>query len=217
MDRRRLIRGVLAAMLALPIAWVALRAAGMARQVAPFVADELALVPSNEVGLVLGCSPEVEGGRKNLFFVTRIRAASSLYRAGKVRRLLVSGDNSEPGYDEPSAMAEALMAAGVPREHITRDFAGFRTLDSVIRAKEVFGLERMTVISQRFHVERAIFLARAHGVDAVGFAAADVHGPVAFRLMAREIASRLVAVLDVSLFGTRPRILGPRVDITTAR
>jgi SanA protein len=215
MNRRRLVRTVLAGLLALPVAWVALRAARLGADMAPFVSADLARVPSNEVGLVLGCSPEVEGGRKNLFFVTRIRAASTLYHAGKVRRLLVSGDNSDPSYDEPSAMADALVAAGVPRERITRDFAGFRTLDSMVRAKEVFGVERVTVISQRFHVERAVFLGRAHGVDAVGFAAADVNGSLGLRL--REIASRVVAVLDVYLVGTRPRLLGPRVDITTAR
>jgi SanA protein len=166
--------------------------------------------------LVLGCSPTLPDGRRNLFFETRMRAASELYRAGKVKAIIVSGDNGRADYDEPTAMAEALVARGIPRAAITRDFAGFRTLDSMIRAKEVFGLRSVTVVSQRFHVERAIYIGRAHGLDAIGFAAADVGGPAGMRVRVREIASRLVAVLDVHVFGTRPRHTGPRVVVSRA-
>lgn len=196
-------------LLALPCAWVVFEAARLGKGAEAFVARELSAVPPMEVALVLGCSPRTADGRPNLFFSTRIRAASALYHAGKVQRLLVSGDNGRPDYDEPSAMRDALVAQGVPAAKITRDFAGFRTLDSVVRAKEVFGLERVIVVSQAFHVERAIFLARAHGLTAYGFAAADVGGPVGLKVRLREGLSRVAAVLDVHVLRSRPRFGGP--------
>lgn len=159
--------------------------------------------------MLLGCSERLSDGRNNLFFQRRIAAAARLFRAGKVDYLLVSGDNSRPGYDEPSDMRRALLAEGVPSSRIVLDYAGFRTLDSVVRAKEVFGLRRFTVISQRFHDLRAVYLARAHGVEAYGYAAADVGGAEGARVRLRELFSRTFALLDVSVFGTRPHFTGP--------
>lgn len=184
---------------------VTARAALIGWQMQGFVAHHLEQVPTAEVAVVLGCSPRTADGRANLFFNARMRAASDLFRAGKVKRLLVSGDNGTPSYDEPTAMRDALVRLGVPESSIERDFAGFRTLDSMVRAKEVFGVERAVVVSQAFHAERAVFLGRAYGMEAYGYAAADVGGAHGFKVRVREAFSRVAAVLDVYLLGTRPR------------
>lgn len=117
-------------------------------------------VPSEEVGVLLGTSPGVDG--RNLYFTTRIEAAKELYERGKIKKILVSGDNGNAAYNEPLYMKNALIKAGVPEKDITLDYAGFRTLDSIVRAKEVFSLTGgFTIISQPFHVERALYIARA--------------------------------------------------------
>lgn len=176
---------------------------------APFVTGNADQLPELKVGLLLGCSERLSDGRSNLFFEKRIAAAARLFQAGKVDYLLVSGDNSRAGYDEPSDMRRALIARGIPGSRIVLDYAGFRTLDSVVRAKEVFGLRRFTVISQRFHDLRAVYLARAHGVEAYGYAAADVGGTDGIRVQLRELFSRAFALLDVSVLGSRPHFAGP--------
>src|SRR5581483_5266288 len=112
-------------------------------------------VPQNDVALVLGTAEKTKAGSMNLHFAQRIKAAAALYEAGKVRHLIVSGDNHKVGYDEPGAMRRALIAAGVPANAITCDYAGFHTLDSVMRAKSVFGLTRCTIVSEEFHCPRA--------------------------------------------------------------
>ena len=190
--------------------WLAVEAARIDGRVAPFVSANRAELPVTEVALVLGCSRSLGDGRKNLFFERRIAAAAELYRTGQVGYLLVSGDNSRPDYDEPSDMRSALVAAGVPASRIVRDYAGFRTLDSVVRAKQVFGLDELIVVSQRFHNERAVYLARAHGIRAFGYDARDVGGAEGLRVKLREVVSRLAAVLDVRVLHSTPRFGGPR-------
>ena len=133
-------------------------------------------LPAQQVGLVLGCSEYIADGRRNLYFIYRMQAAAEAYHSGAVQVLLVSGDNSRVDYDEPTAMRRALVARGVPAEHIVRDYAGFSTLDSVIRAKHIFGANSFCIISQPFHAERALYLSKAHGIAAVGLAAQDVSG-----------------------------------------
>lgn len=124
-------------------------------------------LPSYEVGLLLGTSPSVNG-MNNIFFSTRIEAAKTLYERGKIQHILVSGDNATKSYNEPEAMKKALIKAGIPESAITLDYAGFRTLDSVVRAREIFGqADGFIIISQPFHVERALFLARANGIEAI--------------------------------------------------
>ena len=103
-------------------------------------------VPYNKVGLVLGTSPKMPSGKPNFYFTSRINAAATLYKSGKVSYLLVSGDNGSRNYDEPTAMRDALIAAGVPAKAIYLDYAGFRTLDSVVRAREIFGQTSITII-----------------------------------------------------------------------
>jgi SanA protein len=168
-------------------------------------------VPANRVGLLLGTSPYTTNGRLNPFFEHRIRAAVDLLRAGRIEYILASGDNEHRSYNEPAQMKRALLAAGVPESAIVLDFAGFRTLDSVVRAAEVFGQNRLTVISQEFHTRRALYIAHEFSIDAVAFAAAEVAGYTGARMHLREQLARTLAVLDVQVLGTRPRFLGEPV------
>jgi SanA protein len=170
-------------------------------------------LPAHEVALVLGCSRNTAHGWSNPFFEHRIHAAASLYRSGKVRYFIVSGDNSRPGYDEPSDMKQALVERGVPADRIYRDFAGLRTLDSVVRAREIFGVTEVVIVSQRFHVERALYLASAYGIDATGYCAGDIGGGHGLKAQIREAFARVKAVLDVHVLRTRPRFGGPKVPV----
>jgi len=164
---------------------------------------------------VLGCSRTLPDGRRNLYFITRMEAAVRLFEAGKVDYLIVSGDNHIKEYDEPTDMKLALADAGVPTNRIYCDYAGFRTFDSVVRAREVFGQSEVTVISQKFHNERAIYIAGRRSVDAIGYNAEDVRSIHSVRTMLREQAARVKTVLDVSLLRTKPKFLGPRVEVGT--
>jgi SanA protein len=169
-------------------------------------------VPFNHVGLVLGTSEKGRGGGPNQFFARRIEAAAALYHADKVEHLLLSGDNGRTDYNEPEDMRRALIAAGVDSTDITLDYAGFRTFDSMVRAREVFGQRRFTVISQRFHNERAVYIARHSGLDVVGFNAADVEGSAGWRTLLREKAARVKVFLDMA-FGVEPHFLGEPVEL----
>lgn len=171
--------------------------------------------PRHDVALVLGTSPTFHGSA-NPFFTGRIATAAALYRAGKVKHILVSGDNSRKTYDEPSAMRDALIARGVPATAITLDYAGFRTLDTMARARAVFGLSRCTIVTDDFHLARCLFLAEAHGLDAVGCSSAPVPWRWSKKTRLREIASRTVAWLDVCVLRTKPKFYGPPVAIPIA-
>ena len=168
-------------------------------------------------GVVLGTSRLSRGGRSNLYFAHRMDAAAALFHAGKVEYLIVSGNQQaggrgRGGYDEPADMRDALIERRVPADRIYRDRAGFRTLDSVLRAKQVFGQDRAIVISQGFHVERALFLARAHGLEFSGFAAKDVPEFYGLRVQAREFVARMGAVFDVAV-NRGARVTGPVVAL----
>lgn len=169
-------------------------------------------VPYNDVGLVLGTSEYIKGGRPNLFFRYRMDAAASLYHSGKIRHIIVSGDNHVRYYDEPTAMRNALIERGVPKDAITLDYAGFRTLDSVVRCFKIFGQQRFTIISQRFHLQRALFIARYYGLDASGFAAPDP-GYNTSKTSYREYLAKCKAVLDLYIIHKQPKFLGPREPI----
>jgi SanA protein len=171
----------------------------------------------NSVAIVLGTAPTIGGGRwRNPFFEGRMDAAVELFRDGKVAHLLVSGDNSRKTYDEPSAMRDALIARGVPESAITLDYAGFRTLDTMARARAVFGQRRVTVITDDFHLPRSLFLARAHGLDAVGYSARPVPWTWSKKTRCREVVSRVKAWLDVYVLKTNPKFYGPPVHIDIA-
>jgi SanA protein len=175
--------------------------------------SDLAAIPHRQVGLVLGCQKYSSGNRPNLFFQNRIAAAVELYRGGKVDYLLVSGDNHTRGYDETTDLRNALIEQGVPADKIYADYAGFRTLDSVVRAKEVFGQTEVTIISQQFHNQRAIFIANHRGLDAIAFNAPDVDSYESFGTRVREQFARVKAVLDIYVLNKQPHFLGEKVTI----
>jgi SanA protein len=170
-------------------------------------------VPAQNVGLVLGTSQKLVNGNNNLYFEYRINAAVALFKAGKVKHLLVSGDNHVKGYDEPEDMRKALVAAGVPDSCITLDYAGFRTLDSIIRCWKVFGQTKFIVISQPFHNHRAIFIGRHYGLEVTAYNAERVSKSYGFRTHLREYFARVKAVLDVYVLHKQPKFLGEPVEI----
>ena len=170
-------------------------------------------VPPHEAALVLGTSDKLGDGSENWFFKYRIAAAAELFKAGKVKLLLVSGDNHTRGYDEPAMMTATLVRAGVPRSAIVVDDAGFRTLDSIVRARKVFGLQRFIIVSQKFHNQRALLIASHYGIDAVGFCAADVGLRFAPQTYLREALARVKVVLDLYVFRIGPKFLGPPIDL----
>ncbi len=174
-------------------------------------------VPQHSVALVLGTSPSLKNGRMNYYFKYRIDAAAALYHAGKVKHFLVSGDNHDRRYNEPAYMRAALIRKGIPTSAITLDFAGFRTLDSVVRCKEIFGQSEVIVVSQQFHNERAIFLADAFGLSAIGFNARDVSLGYDSKTKLREVLARLKAVLDVTILQTQPKFLGKQEHIIVSK
>ena len=174
--------------------------------------SDAAAIPARRVGLVLGCA-RVLGTYRNPFFDTRIAAAARLFHAGKVEYLVVSGDNHVRGYDEPQDMKDALVQAGVPPARVYCDYAGFRTLDSIVRVREIFGQRAITVVSQEFHNQRAIFIAGQRGVDAIGFNAPDVNAYDSFKIKCREVAARANMLVDLFVLRREPRFLGKRVRL----
>lgn len=173
-------------------------------------------VPANEVALILGTGRLTASGRTNLHFTQRINAAVELYQSGKVQHLLVSGDNHIAGYDEPTDMMNALVAAGIPTNAITRDYAGFRTLDSVVRAHSVFGLKKFTIVTEAFHCPRALWIAQQRGLDAVAFAAPDLSVRWSARVKARESLARVLCGMDLYLWHRSPKFPGPPEPILLA-
>lgn len=179
----------------------------------PYIYSAVDELPERPVAVVLGTS-KYYAGKINPFYKARIDAAAQLFTAKKVRAVVASGDNATRQYNEPRMLRKDLINSGVPPELVTMDFAGFRTLDSVVRAKEVFKLNSFVVVSQRFQVERALYIARAHQIEAIGFAAEN---PSYFgwrwRVRLREVFARFLAVLDVTVLDTMPKFLGPKVDV----
>ncbi|MFW5693951.1 MAG: SanA/YdcF family protein [Alkalispirochaeta sp.] len=177
------------------------------------VYTEVQEVPAASAALVLGTSRYSRAGTPNRFFTARMNAAAELLEEGRVEALVVSGDNAHSSYNEPAAMVEALQERGVPTDRIVPDYAGFRTLDSVVRMQRVFQQDHFVIVSQRFHVERALFIASAHGIDAHAYVADDASGMAQLNVRIREYAARVQAVLDIYVFDTEPRFLGPSVPI----
>jgi SanA protein len=175
----------------------------------PFLFASLETIPENKVGLMLGTSPYFA----NQYFRNRIEAAILLFNAGKIKRILISGDNHVEGYDEPTAIKKMLISRGIPDSCISLDYAGFRTLDSIIRCKEVFGQKAFTIISQEFHNERAVFIAQQNGINAVAFNARDVDKNYGFKTILREYFARVRCVFDIYLLHTQPHFLGEKINI----
>ena len=165
------------------------------------------------VALILGTSRYTTFGTANLFFKYRIAAAADLYDLGKVDHIIVSGDNALKEYNEPRQMLQALINLGVPQEAITLDYAGFRTLDSVVRCKKVFGQNKIIIISQRFHVERALFIAKKYDIEAIGYAALSPPESYSLKTHIREYFAKTKAVIDLYIIHKEPKFLGKKVNI----
>lgn len=173
---------------------------------------EVSTLPNTDVGLILGTTDRIHG-RENLYFRYRIDAAVRVWKSGKLKTLIVSGDNRSPYYNEPMKMKQALIERGIPADRIVCDYAGLRTFDSVVRAKEIFGTHSLLVISQRFQNERAIYIAQAHGIQAYGFNARDVEPRAGLKTKIREVGARVKMWLDVNFLDTRPRHLGEKIQL----
>ncbi len=168
-------------------------------------------LPSVDAAIVLGTSQYLSGGRTNLYFSYRMQAAAELYSSGKVNYVIVSGDNSHISYNEPISMKRALIKLGVPDSVIYLDYAGFRTLDSMVRAREIFLQNRVVVVSQAFHNHRAVFIARKNNIEAFGLNARDVSHAAGFKTRIREHLARVKVMLDLYVLRTSPRFLGEPV------
>lgn len=179
----------------------------------PFLKNSIAEVEPVKVAVLLGTSQFLSNGQKNQYFEFRMNAAAELYNSGKVQYILVSGDNRQRNYNEPIAMQNALIKRGIPEENIVLDYAGFRTLDSMIRAREVFGQKRFVVVSQKFHNERAVYIARKKGIEAFGYNARDVEVRAGFKTRVREVLARTKMMLDLYILRTQPHFLGEEVKI----
>lgn len=169
-------------------------------------------IPKNKVGLLLGTSKLLTNGRINRYYAYRVKAAVDLYKSGKIEFIVVSGDNSSKDNDEPTDFKNDLILAGIPANKIFLDYAGFRTLDSVVRIKEIFDQASITVISQKFHNERAIYLAEYFGIRAVGFNAKDVGSRSGRKTQLREYLARVKVFVDI-IFRVEPKFLGKKIAI----
>ena len=180
-----------------------------------YIYTDIDSIPEHNVALILGTSRYL-GSKPNIYFTNRINAAKQLYLAGKVDAFVVSGDNKHVSYNEPRDMRRALVEIGVPDSIINYDFAGFRTLDSVIRMNKVFGQKSFIIVSQQFHNERAIYIARYYGIEAFGYNAEDLAlNRASYRTKIREVFARVKVFIDIAL-GIEPKFLGERVDISTS-
>lgn len=192
----------------LVVSWLALELnyANMVNSSNPYIYNMVEKIPQRDVALLLGTNKYLKDNSENTFYTYRIDATAKLYHEKKIKWIIVSGDNAKKGYNEPKQMRDDLINKGVPSSVITLDYAGFRTLDSIVRAKEVFGVSSYTIISQRFHLQRAIYLAQQKGIDAIGF---EANNPSysQFRMKMRELGARAKAFIDI-LIGVEPRFYG---------
>ncbi len=176
--------------------------------------SDVSKIPYNRVGLLLGtCKTMDDHVTINPFWQFRLDAAFKLWKAKKIDRILISGDNGWHGYNEPEDFLDAFIALGIPDSCLVCDFAGFRTHDSVIRCKKVFGQKKVTIISQEFHNQRALFIARKYGLDAVAFNANDVSFRSGLYTFFREKAARVLLFLDLYVLHTNPHYLGKKITI----
>ena len=177
-----------------------------------YIYTDIQTIPSQKAGLLLGTAKYNSGGGINPFFKYRIDAAVALYKAGKIKNIVVSGDNSQSSYNEPKDMKKELMKNGVPEDVIYLDYAGFRTLDSVVRMDKIFGQKEFIIISQQFHNQRAIYLARHYGLKAFGYNAKDVKTKRAIKVQIREKFARVKVFVDI-ITGKSPKFLGEEIHI----
>lgn len=176
------------------------------------VFNETESIPENKTGLLLGTSKYLKSGKLNLYFEYRIQAAEKLFKAGKIKSIVISGDNSKKDYNEPEDMKIELVKRGIPEGNIYLDYAGFRTFDSIYRMKEIFGQKSFTVISQQFHNQRAVYIAKSLHLNAIGFNAQDVNAYNGFKTKLREKLARVKVFVDI-LTNKQPKYLGTKIII----
>ena len=174
---------------------------------------EVKMLPERKVGLVLGTVPTLANGHPNLYFEYRMDMAANAWKLGRVQYLVLSGDNHTEGYDEPEDMRQALLKRGIPDSCLIPDYAGFRTLDSVVRLKAIFGQDSAIVISQAFHNQRAIAIARHYGITLFGANARDVTARYGLKTRSREYLARVKCVLDLFVLNTEPKFYGDPIPI----
>jgi SanA protein len=177
-----------------------------------FVTYDINNLKPMKVGLLLGTSKFLKSGKPNEYFYNRIDATIELYNKKIIEYIIISGDNSKTNYNEPLDMKNELIAKGIPEDKIHLDYAGFRTLDSVVRAREIFGQNSFIIISQKFHNERAVYIAMKKGIKAIGYNAKDVNAFKGFKTKMRELLARNKAFIDI-LFNVKPRYLGEKIEI----
>ncbi len=175
--------------------------------------DHLEQIPPAYCAIVLGTTKFLKNGRENHYYTNRITAAVRLYRAGKCQKIIVSGDNRTHAYNEARDMKNDIVKQGVNERDIVCDFAGLRTLDSIVRFKEVFNQQKGIVVSQKFHNSRAIYIGRSWGIELYGYNADDVDRHAGIKTRIREVFSKVICVLDIELFKTRPKHLGDRIPV----
>ncbi|WP_192456830.1 outer membrane permeability protein SanA [Musicola keenii] len=180
---------------------------------APYIYDDVQDLPPRQVGVVLGTAKYYRAGVINQYYLFRIQGALNAYNSGKISYLLLSGDNSLQSYNEPMTMRRDLIAAGVQPVDIVLDYAGFRTLDSIVRTRKVFDTNDFTIITQRFHCERALFIALHKGIQAQCFAVPSPKDIWPVRM--REFGARLAMLYDLYVLKREPRFLGPQIPIPT--
>lgn len=170
------------------------------------------IIPKNKVGLLLGTSKIREDGEENLFFTYRLNATIQLFEAKKIDFIIISSSFESTDNDNPKDFKVELIKKGIPENKIFLDYGGLRTLDSVIRLKEIFGQTSVTIISQEFHNERAIYLAEHFGIEAIGFNAKDVTNRLGFKTQTREYFARVKVFVDI-IFNVQPKFLGGKIEI----
>ena len=182
---------------------------------APFIYENVSSLPHRQVGVVLGTAKYYRTGVINQYYLYRMQGALNAYKSGKVNYLLLSGDNALQSYNEPMTMRRDLIKAGVDPADIVLDYAGFRTLDSIVRTRKVFDTNDFIIITQRFHCERALFIALQLGIQAQCYAVPSPKNMLSVRF--REVGARLGALADLFLLKREPRFLGPLVPIPAVR
>jgi len=174
--------------------------------------SDIAEIPHNKVGLLLGTTKYAPSGQLNGYFIYRIQAAVDLFNNQKIDNIVVSGDNGTKKYNEPEDMKNELVVRGIPEDKIYLDYAGFRTYDSVVRLNKIFGQDKFMIISQEFHNRRAIYIAQSTNLEAVGYNAKDINTYRGLQTKLREKLARVKVFIDL-LLNKQPKFLGEKIEI----
>lgn len=175
-----------------------------------FISANSDKVPYNKAGLLLGTSKLRANGKINSYYMNRIYATVILYRKHKIDFIVISGDNRKRTYNEPEDMKNDLMKYGIPANRIYLDYAGFRTLDSIIRMDKIFGQKRFTIISQKFHNQRALYIAHHYKLNPIAYNAGEVKAYYGFKTKLREKLARVKLFIDI-LTHKQPKFLGEKI------